>query len=243
MERNVIIAALLLLTMAMPVSAETDSGLWLDAGGSAKVTNRLNLNFGGEFRTRNNFKTVERFGVDVGASYKILDHLKASAGYVMLINNFKEKENTKKNKYMPSYYGLRHRFYVALQGDVDAGNFNFALRQKWQYTYRPESADRIYDEDDDEWSPRKGKAEHMLRTRLKVEYDINNCPVTPYLYGELYYNGKGMDKYRGFLGAEWKINKQHAIDFGALYQHYVSTSKYDTVDNFIAASISYKFKF
>ena len=238
-----IIATLLLLATIMPVSAETDSGLWLNAGGSAKVTNRLNLNFGGEFRSRNNFKTVERFGVDVGASYKILDHLKASAGYVLLINNFKEREKPSKNKYMPSYYGLRHRFYVALQGDVDAGNFNFALRQRWQYTYRPESADRIYDADDDEWSPRKGKAKHLLRTRLKIEYDITKCPVTPYLYGELFYNGDGMSKYRGFVGAEWKINKQHAIDFGALYQHYASGSRDDSVSDFIAASISYKIKF
>jgi len=242
-----IVAVTLAAVMGSTTAAaeDLDMGLWLGGDATTKLAKGLTLDLGAQFRTRNNFQTVERFGVSAGLGYKIQKHLKASAGYILLINNFKESYSANSNriKWMPSYYGTRHRFFASLQYDVDAGRFNFALRERWQYTYRPGADEKVYrydvDDETGEWLDRGGKAQHILRTRLKVEYNIPKCPVDPYAYGELFYNGHGMSKYRGFVGAEWKINKTNALDFGFIYQKEAASDGEQT----LAVSVNYGIKF
>jgi len=246
MEKRIIALLCMAAATIVPAAADDfDAGLWLGADATVKLNKKWNLNFGAQYRTRNNFRTTERFGLSAGAGYKFNKHLKASAGYIFFVNNFEEKleYKTSSTQWMPSYYGVRHRFFAAIQGDVDAGRFNIALRQRWQYTYRPQGDDKIYKYDTDDGTytmkDRKGAAEHILRTRLKIEYNIPKCPVDPYVYGELFYNGHGMEKYRAFAGAEWKINKQHSFDFGCVYQREAASDGY----NFVAPMINYNIKF
>lgn len=87
------------------------------------------------------------------------------------------------------------------------------------------------------------KDRHYLRSRLQLEYNIRHCPWTPYASVEFSNNltdGLHLDKTRYTLGAEWKITKQHRLDFAYLYEDGADD---DTRSNCHALCIGYKFKF
>lgn len=90
---------------------------------------------------------------------------------------------------------------------------------------------------------KRAKDKHYLRSRLQVEYNIRHCPLTPYLSYELsndLTSGLRLDKKRLQAGAEWKVSKQHRIDFAYLYEDGADD---DSEGNRHVICIGYKFKF
>ena len=240
---------LLMLLMALPLNVaaqESDFGIWYSAGAEKKVNQKLSLGVEGEFRTRNDSKTADRWSGGLSAEYKLLRGLKLSAGYNLLYDNNQEKitYNTdgSLNNWRPSYWGLRHRFNVALTGALDLGNFSFSLRERWQYTWRPEKDTKRYDFDNDWWeyTTVRSKSRHLLRSRLQVEYNIPHCKVDPYASVELF-NAMKLQKTRFTLGADWKYQKKHVVGLFYRYQS-VNSNDDDEPDRHILG-LSYKFKF
>ncbi|MBR3014155.1 MAG: DUF2490 domain-containing protein, partial [Bacteroidaceae bacterium] len=86
-----LLSALILLVLALNVSAQDDFGMWYSVGAEKKIDKKLSLEAEAEFRTRNDSKTVDRWTGALDVSYKILPWLKASGGYKFLYNNNKEK--------------------------------------------------------------------------------------------------------------------------------------------------------
>lgn len=243
MERGIrlfLVLAFVLLA-SVEVKAEGDDfGIWTEVGVEKKITKKLSLEGGLELRTRDNVKTVDRWSGSLGASYKLTDWLKASADYTLLYDN-NEKWNDKQTK-VANYWGVRHRFNVALTGSVDFGNLSVSLRERWQYTYRPEKTvertkvsngnveDKTYN----------GKGKNVWRNRLQLKYKVTSM-WRPYVNGETYVAGSGLEKYRLSAGTEIRLSKKHSFDVKYMFQK--SCSDDEDEGNRHILGVGYTFKF
>lgn len=241
---------LLVAFLMAPLSALAegdDWGLELSAGANYKVTKRLNLSLKGELRTRNDFQTLSRWNIGFDAAYKLCPYAKVSAGYSFLIDNNREKFSYddisgEVTRWRPSYWGTRHRVNVSLTGSIDCGRFTFSLRERWQYTYRPDKSTRRYDFIEEEWEDRvvNSSAKNVLRSRLLVEYDIPGVKIDPYVSAELF-NSWELEESRFAVGADWRITKKHAV---GVYYRYQLVKKNNPADrNMNMLGVEYKFKF
>lgn len=222
---------------------ENEFGVWTSAELQKKLFSGFDVSLEGEFRTRDVVKTVDRWSLAVQASYKIARWLKASAGYTFL-DYYQPMEVTNKGNIIPEYWQVRHRFQLSLTGKADWNRFTFSLRERWQYTYRPDQYVTKLDGDDgsqkdDEYI--KGKGKNVLRSRLQVEYDIRKCKFNPFASWELYHSlhDGSCEKMRWTVGGEWKLSKKHALDLYYLYQNKADDDESD--GSAICIGYSYKF--
>jgi long-subunit fatty acid transport protein len=223
-----------------------DFGAWYEIGAEKKLSRQWSLGGEAEFRTRNNMRTADRWSVSLNAEYKFGKHLKASGGYTLMADNNAEELDLKSdgmtpNKWTPSYWGLRHRFNLSLQGSIKWQRLSLSLRERWQYTYRPEAEDKRYDIDNDVWTNRKGKGKNVLRSRLEAGYDIPNWKFDPYVNAEMFNDKSGISKMRYTIGIEYKWQKKHV--FGLSYKYQNVTHDEDDLDaNSHIIGLSYKYK-
>ena len=219
MKRHIcFIVAVLGLTLTAHAQGN-DFGMWYEIGAEKKLSSKWSLGVEGEFRTRNNTKTADRWSAGLSGEYKISKVLKVSAGYLFLYDNNMEEFDLKKdgfrpNKWTPSYWGVRHRFNLSLSGNVDWGRFNFALRERWQYTYRPAADGKKYDFDEEAWTSVRGKGKNVLRSS-KTRYQV---------------------------GVDYKYKKKHVFSLTYRYQD-VNSNDDDSEVNSHLLGLSYKYKF
>jgi hypothetical protein len=131
---------------------------------------------------------------------------------------------------------------VSLTGSVDFGNLSVSLRERWQYTYRPEKTvertkvsngkveDKTYN----------GKGKNVWRNRLQLKYKLTSL-WRPYVNGETYVAGSGLEKYRLSAGTEIRLSKKHSFDVKYLFQK--SCSDDDDEGNRHILGFGYTFKF
>lgn len=241
-------AAALILTTAMPVTAQSEGGLVLSAEAEKKINKKLSVSLEAAMRTRNDFKTLDRWSLDLGASYKLTSWLKADAGYMLMDQNNHEKINYKSSgaydNWRPSYWGLKHRVYASLTGSYKLGNIKLSLRERWQYTYRPEKTTQRWDFDDETWEDkvRSGKGKNQLRSRFEISYDKKRALFTPYANVELY-NSWGIEKVRYTVGTDIRLNKQHSLTAFYRFQDIRNADADDYDPDMHYLGIGYKFKF
>jgi len=247
MKRLICMAACL-AGLALAAKAQGDDfGMWYELGAEKKLSQKWSLGLEGEFRTRNNSRTADRWSAGISGEYKIVKGLKASAGYTLLYDNNQEETDLKSdglrpNKWTPSYWGTRHRLNVSLAGNIDWGRLNIALRERWQYTYRPEATGKKYDFDEEAWLPVKGKGKHVLRSRLQLGYDIPHWKLDPTASAEMFSDKSGIAKMRYQVGVDYKYKKKHTFGISYLYQD-ISGDDDDNESNSHIIGLSYKFKF
>lgn len=234
---------------AAPVKAQSKGGLLAGVEVEKKINRQLSVGVEGEMRTRNNFKTMDRWKLGVGVDYKPLKHLKLSAGYNLLNQNFREDIDLKSsgayNHWRPSYWGVRHRFYAGLTGSYKFGNnLKLSLRERWQYTYRPEKTVSRWDFDDDTWEDkvRSGKGKHLLRSRLEIAYDKKRALLTPYANIELF-NSLGIEKIRYTVGTDIRLSKQHSLGVFYRFQNMKNVDADDYDPDMHYLGLGYKLKF
>jgi hypothetical protein len=239
-----------LVCVATPTIAQDDDfGLWGEVNVEKKLNKKWTLGAGAEYRSRDNVKESDRWSFGADATYKVTDWLKASAGYSFLYDNVYKVNNSGK-KYA-DYWSIRHRFNVSLTASKSFGNLSVSLRERWQYTYRPErTVDRYWtytDEDDDRYEGEKadehtysGKANNKWRNRLQLKYKLSKM-VRPYVAGETYVAGSGMDKLRLSLGTEFRITKKHSLDVRYLFQKAYDDDDEEGNKHVIGFGYTYKF--
>jgi len=233
--------------MSLPISAQSEGGLLFEVGAEKKVTKNFSLGLDGEFRSRNNFKTADRWGIGVKADYKLTNWLKADAGYKLLYTNFHEDINYKSsgayNTWRPSYWGTKHRIYASLSACYKLpNNVKLSLRERWQYTYRPETTVTRWDFDDEKWEDKmRGMyVHHQLRSRFQVEYDKKKARFTPFAGIELY-NGWGVEKIRYNVGTDIRLDKQQSLSVFYRFQNICDSEDEDPNMHYLG--FGYKFKF
>lgn len=218
-----IIAAIAALALLVPHTVLADDyGLVIDAGVEKKFNKKFTLTGLAEFQSRNTFRTVDRVSVRVGGKYRLNSWLRAEAAYQFIVVNNREHLSYNKdgsyNNWRPSFWGTRHRATAALVASVDLGRFNVSLRERYQYTYRPEATTTRYDFDN-EWFEDctvKSKHDHVLRSRVKVQYNIRHCKFTPHVSAEIY-TSDVYDKTKLAVGGSYTLKKHHG--FVLEYQH------------------------
>lgn len=243
------IAVLLMGAISLPMFADSEGGLILGLEAEKKISKRLDISMEADMRTRNNFKTMDRWGVGLGASYKLLNWLKADAGYKLLDYNFHEnisyKANGLYNHWRPSYWGVKHRFYAGLTGSYKfSNNIKLSLRERWQYTYRPEKTVTRWDFDEEHWEDkvRSGRGHNQLRSRFEISYDKKKALLTPYISIETYH-AWAIEKVRYTIGTDIRLTKHHSLNAFYRFQkmHNVDDDDYDPDKHYIG--VGYKFKF
>lgn len=241
--------AAIILATTLPATAQSESGLIISAEAEKKIDSHWSVGLNADMRTRNDFKTMDRWTVGVNADYKFNEWLKATAGYVLLNNNFHEKINYKSsgayNNWRPSYWGNRHRVYASLTGTHKfKNNIRLSLRERWQYTYRPEKSTERWDFDNEQWEDKvvSGKGKNQLRSRLQVEYDKKKALLTPYASIE-FFNSWSIEDVRYTLGTDIRLNKQHSLQ---LYYRFKDSRRVNETDynpDMHYLGVGYKFKF
>lgn len=241
-------------------SAQSDDfGLDFSVEAEKKIDKQWSVSLEGELRRRDDAKTNDRWSIGLGVDYKIAKWVKASAGYSLLYDNTKrisysDQEDVDDGDFdevgMPKkcaqYWAPRHRFNVSLTFDKKLfGDFRFSLRERWQYTWRPEHTvserwsylDEAYDGKVKTYG---GSGKNVLRSRLQVEYDRKGLSLTPYANVE-FWNAWKLQKTRYTVGLDWKLSKQHAV--GAFYYYQKVNDDDDLEPNRQLLGVSYKFKF
>ena len=246
MNRLLCIIGVFFGAATMVAAQGDDFGMWYELGVEKKLSPKWNIGAEGEFRTRNNSRTADRWSAGLSAEYKIVKGLKASAGYSFLYDNNQEKFDLKSdglrpNKWTPSYWGVRHRFNLSLSGNVDVGRLNIALRERWQYTYRPAATGKKYDFDEETWKSVKGKGKNVLRSRLQMTYDIPHWKFDPTASVEMFNDKSGIAKMRYQVGVDYKYKKKHVFGLTYRYQN-VNDDDDDNELNSHLIGLSYKLK-
>ncbi len=241
-------------------SAQSDDfGLDFSVEAEKKIDKQWSVSLEGELRRRDDAKTNDRWSLGLGVDYKIAKWVKASAGYSLLYDNTKrisysDQEDVDDGdfdevglpKKCAQYWAPRHRFNVSLTFDKKLfGDFRFSLRERWQYTWRPEHTvserwsylDEAYDGKAKTYG---GSGKNVLRSRLQVEYDRKGLSLTPYANVE-FWNAWKLQKTRYTVGLDWKLSKQHAV--GAFYYYQKVNDDDDLEPNRHLLGVSYKFKF
>lgn len=244
---------------AATAMAQDDFGTILSVEAEKKVTKKFSVGLEAEMRTRDDVKSIDRWSGGLQVAYKVLPWLKVSAGYTYLYDNnekisyYEEGDgkvtkgivNVGDPKKRGEYWGSRHRFNVSLTGSKKWGDFELSLRERWQYTYRPEyTVDQRYSYYDEEWDGEehtyRGKGKNVLRSRLAAEYKIRYIPMTPFASVEAF-NAWNLEKMRYTVGADWRITKKHVVSLYYRYQHVDSSSEDEP--NRHSIGLSYKVKF
>ena len=242
-------AVVLMASMSLPLLAQSEGGLIVGAEAEKKINKKWSVGLEAEMRSRNDFKTMDRWKFGVGTSYKLTPWLKANVGYDLLRSNSREKISYKStgtyNNWRPSYWGEKHRFHASLTGSYKfANNLKLSLRERWQYTYRPEKTVQRWDFDNEQWEDkvRSSKGKNQLRSRLEVSYDKKKALFTPYASMELY-NSWAIEKIRYTVGTDIRLSKQHSLSAFYRFQNMrnVDDGEYDPDMHYMG--VGYKFKF
>lgn len=246
---NKLAALLFLFHLSFTASAQSEGGLLLGAEANKKLSKKLSFSLEAELRTRNNFRTMDRWAIGLGAQYKLTNWMKADAGYKLMNTNFREDIDLKTsggyNHWRPSYWGVKHRFYVSLAGSYKfSNNIKLELRERWQYTYRPEKTVERWDFDDEIWEDkiRSGAGKNQLRSRFEVSYDRKRAFFMPFASIEIY-NSLGIEKIRYNIGTDLRLSKQHNLSIYYRYQDMKHVDADDYEPDMHYLGVGYKFKF
>ena len=235
MIRNIaltIIAAALLLPMAL--KAQTDVALDPELDGRVslrvdkKITKGLHIALEEEVRFDNNFGSLDRLQTTLALNYKVHPNIKLGLGYA-LINGYGTKSESFKNP--------RHRFLADATGTLHLGNWNLSLKERFQVTRRtgdfnvyqnPQNALTLKSRLKAQY---KGFGKVQPYTYFEVRNYLN-APVIEAAYdGSVYvslddfseegeagwfltgFNGGYVNRLRGALGAEIRLDKRNTLDF------------------------------
>lgn len=246
---RITLTTLALTVLSLPLMAQSEAGLLMEVGAEKKLSKKFSVGLEADLRTRNNLKTMDRWSLGISAAYRPLKYLKFDAGYTLLNNNFREdvsyNANGSYNNWTPSYWGMRHRLHASVTGTYKfQNNLRISLRERWQYTYRPEKTVSRWDFDNSWWEDRvrSGMGKNQLRSRLQLEYDKKGALLTPYANAELYHSW-AIEKIRYTIGTELNLSKQHTLNLFYRFQNMQNVDHDDYDPDMHYIGVGYKFKF
>ena len=264
MKRLVLLAAFAALSL-LPAAAQgtlsdldTDFRTRTSVGLDWKLAKGLHLEADYELRSENLLSRVDRHQAGIGLSYKLTPWLKAGVSYNFIYHH-------KSSSWTP-----RHRLNADLTFSFKSGDWRFSLKEQLRLTHKTESLNYC----------QEVRNPLMLKSRAKVQYKGFRS-IEPYLFLEARnifndpsfsatwsttskayanyqftgYNSVYFNRFRGAIGMEWKLSKNHAIDFCAMADYcydknldvdktytYLKSYTWDQTLNGIL-SIGYKFSF
>ncbi|MBR1705465.1 MAG: DUF2490 domain-containing protein [Bacteroidales bacterium] len=227
MTKKIFLAAVFFLPLAAGAqTTDTDAGT--DVRGRAsieidyKVFKGFHVSLEEEVRAIGNLKEFERSQTTLSASYKFNKYVKAGLGYAL-------QEKTKNSS---GAFTTRHRLMGDVTGTYRTGDWQLSLRERIQLTHRPGSMNPYQ-------NVRNAVA---LKSRIGMKYrgfrhigpyasfELRNqlnqpwgtvTSTTPSMTGKNKpywdyepsgYNHRYIDRYRGTLGAQFKLAEHSSLD-------------------------------
>lgn len=214
----------MLIIAPLIVSAQKDFGSSISAEISKKIS-KVTFALEEEFRLREDLGAVDRFSTALDVSYKPWKYLKIGGAYNLINHN----HNTKG-------WEVRHRYYFYATGSYSINRFNISLRERFQSTKRVGVKE----------TAKRANPKHILRSRLKLEYDIKKSKFEPYLSVELFnlLNDpveNDMDKIRYTAGTSYKLNKRNKLDLFYRYDNFMDEDEDFNGRHVVGIGYSYSF--
>lgn len=232
------------MTMALCLAAMATQAqsLWTSAEMEFDIARNLDGYVEGEYRTGDSFSGTERWTLGAGLDYKLCQYFKIGASY-KFIDRHVDSRTTKKGNIVDSYWQPRHRIAFDATGSYKIGRLKLSLRERYQYTRHTEQTVAKYDGDDgsrknDEVIEAKDK--HILRSRLKADYNIRKSAFTPFASAEIYNSltgGFDTKKIRYTVGTDIDLSKKHKL---SLFYRYIDSNDDDDANTNIIG-VGYKF--
>ena len=221
-------------------AGEDDFGVWTEIGVQKELSKKWDVGAETDFRSQQ--KDRWSIGADVG--FRPCKYLKLGAAYNFLYT-YHPEEITKQQyddgeltgyRWTDNYWSSRHRLSFDVTGTAKLWKWlRISLRERYQFTYRcPQTLSRTDVELTENYTPqgfvtqetrtsnpkeRKGKDDHILRSRLKLSYDRKHARLCPFLYAEFHNeldNAMELQKIRTAVGMEYKISKRNEISLSYL---------------------------
>jgi hypothetical protein len=220
-----------LMTSVTLWSQTKDFGIWSSVGMDKKL-GKWNIGAEGELRTKDNSTEVNRWSLQLEASYRIIKLIQVGAGYEYIYFH-----DTRYLDFQP-----RNRSYAFVQGKYKIGDLTFSLRERLQVTKKDDS-DRI--KKNGEINTYQINPEWTWRNRLKISYDIPKFPVTPALSFETFYqlnnpDGNVFNKIRYSLSFSYNLTKHHQFEMYGLIDKQINESSRVTT-NILGFRYNYSF--
>jgi len=240
MRKTIPIIFILLAFVPATIMAQSDDkqaaevGARIAASVDKKLVKGLHLSLEEELRFDNNFKSFDRFHTTLAMKYKVHENVKLGFGY-SLINAYSASSGKFKN--------MRHRLFLDVTGTLKLGNWNLSLKERFQATFRTGN----YNHYQNPACALTLKSRLMVKYKgfNRVEpyayFELRNymnSPVISAAYdGSSYYtlegdesgetgwflsgfNGGYVNRYRGTIGLEVKIDKRNTLDFYFMGNYY-----------------------
>ena len=241
MKNILILFAFILTLIPLTSKAQTDVDLDPEFGGRVsvgidkKIVKGLHLSLEEEIRIDNNFSSFNRFHTTAALHYKVLPYLKVGVGYA-LINPYSSNNNAFKN--------ARHRLMFDATGTLKFGLWQLSLKERFQITHRTGDFN-IYQNPANLMALKsrltlkyKGLQRWTPYAYIELRNTLN-APVVNALYNSTYnvymtttgsitgeagwfldgFSGCYVNRLRGSLGAEYKIDRRNSLNFYILLDH------------------------
>jgi len=95
-----------------------------------------------------------------------------------------------------------HRAVADLTASLKEGGLKVSIRERFMHS----------------WTPETGDSGNVLRSRLKVQYDIPGTKLSPYLAAEVFTWGDQWKKTRHYVACDYRLSK--TFEFEAYYLYY-----------------------
>lgn len=212
-----ILFTVLFTLVTLLIYAQTNEGVWINAGLNKKITKKLSVDLSIENRWTGLAEFHQTYFGELGVSYKIHKNVSLS-GYYRLINRRKDET---------SEYKQRHRFYGNLQIEKKLGILAAKYRLRYQNQFRDTDNELTFDNS-------------YLRNKFEIALNTKTF-ITPYVSGDWFYQiGGSFDEVRYKAGADIKLSKAHRLDIGAFLSQPLGSS---TEDKRLIFDVAYTFKF
>lgn len=176
---------------------ESDFQPRVDVGFEIPLAEDFSFTINNELRFRDNSKRIDRNYLQGSFSWETCDYFSLDAGYIFQsILNIGDLEYKREWQY-------RHRVFLDLKAELELDDWKLSLTERPLVNLRP-WADGIHDP----------KAEWLIRSKIKADYDIPKTDLTPYAFFELsntlntvdYGGGPFVDRLRFCLGMKWDFS-------------------------------------
>lgn len=175
------------------------------------ITKDLALECGIEARLMDDMRSMDRLHTFMGATYDIGKYVKVGGEYIHI--NLYDTQTK-------AWDDRRHRVNLNVEGNIEFGDVELSLRERVQTTFRTDSVNRY----------EKCDPEAILRSRLMAVYKIPGTSWSPYILFELHNTLNApkpvanfktekfetenyITRYRGGVGAKYRINRNNRLDF------------------------------
>lgn len=219
--RKRIVSLLAILVFSLYGYAQTGPATWVELDFSKKIVKNLKFEFNPELRLLNDFR-MDAYILEGGLSYKLHKYLTV-AGYYRFENTWDYKNST--GAYKGQVSSSRIAFDAKSGFELKRFDFQFRLRYTNGADFDATTDDRA----------------SYFRYRAKVDYDIKNSKLLPYLSVETFHDVilKEIDKTRYTAGIGYPINNSNEVGLFYRLQDYTETGKESL--NIIGIGYSLKF--